>query len=81
MPFIQRARFVGGTDRGGALKELGQIGRMTKEDPLSPLSFYTAHIVIPGMGLGLEGYVLSPIGNLTPSFQKVWSDCWNKFKS
>ncbi|KAI9774350.1 MAG: hypothetical protein M1840_004244 [Geoglossum simile] len=81
LPFTQRIKFIGRTDRDEALKELRQIGQMMKKDPLSPMSFYITHYVIPGMGLGLEGYVLFSIGNLTPLFQKVWPSCWGKFKA
>jgi hypothetical protein len=81
LPFLQRVKYVGRTDRDEAFKELRQIGQMMKKDPLSPISFYFTHYVIPGMGLGLEGYVLFSIGNLTPLFQKVWPSCWSKYKT
>ncbi|KAH0543037.1 hypothetical protein FGG08_002645 [Glutinoglossum americanum] len=81
LDIARRAAFVSRTDANEALKELRQIGRMVKKDPLSPISFYTRNYIIPGMGLGLERYVLFSIGNLTPLFQKVWPTCWNTFKS
>ena len=35
--------------------QLKAIGRMIKADPLSPLGYYVRNMVIPGMGLLLEG--------------------------
>ena len=55
MPIARRAQFVGSYDAKEAKKELGQIGRMFKADPLSPVSFYFKNYVLPGAGLGLEG--------------------------
>ncbi|KAH0534006.1 hypothetical protein FGG08_007391 [Glutinoglossum americanum] len=75
-----RVAFVARADGHEAVKELRQIGRMMKKDPLSPVSFYVKNYIIPGMGLGLEGYVLFSIGNLTPLFQKIWPACWNTFE-
>jgi hypothetical protein len=45
------------------------------------LSWYFRHAVIPGAGLGLEGYVLFSIGNLEPLFKKVWPQCWDKHET
>src|ERR1700749_4773513 len=52
---------------------------MNKVDPLIPVSYYFRNMVIPGMGLGLEGYVLFSIGNVRPLLQAAFSKCWNKF--
>lgn len=76
LPWMQRVKFVSQVDREAAAKELSTIGSMMKKDPLSPLSWYFRHAVIPGAGLGLEGYVLFSIGNLEPLFAKVWPECW-----
>ena len=57
MPIIKRAKFVSSYDAKEAKRELSAIGRMFKADPLSPFSFYFRNYVIPGAGLGLEGYV------------------------
>ncbi|CCE28270.1 related to inorganic phosphate permease [Claviceps purpurea 20.1] len=78
LPWMQRVKFVSGVDREAASRELSTIGSMAKTDPLSPLSWYVRHAVIPGAGLGLEGYVLFSIGNLEPLFKKVWPECWDK---
>ncbi|KAI9730477.1 MAG: hypothetical protein M1818_008172 [Claussenomyces sp. TS43310] len=76
LPWAQRAKFVSGVDAAEARKELGQIGAMMKKDPLSPIAWYFRNCVLPGAGLGLEGYVLFSIGNVTPLFQAVWGKCW-----
>jgi MFS family permease len=51
---------------------------MMKADPLSPVSWYFRNAVLPGAGLGLEGYVLFSIGNLEPLFRATWPTCWGK---
>ena len=58
MPIWQRIKFVNKVDSAEAKKELKAIGRMIKEDPLSPIGYYMRNMVIPGAGLLLEGYVL-----------------------
>lgn len=80
LPWMQRVKFVSQVDREAAAKELATIGSMMKQDPLSPISWYFRHAVIPGAGLGLEGYVLFSIGNLEPLFAKVWPECWSTNK-
>ena len=72
----KRIAFVTSVDNDEAKKELSQIGRMIKKDPLSPISFYFRNMVLPGAGLGLEGYVLFSIGNLTPLFAAAFPTCW-----
>lgn len=57
MPFAKRFAFVNKVNNAEAAKELRSIGRMMKSDPLSPVGFYFRNMVIPGMGLLLEGYV------------------------
>lgn len=76
LPWLQRAKFVAKVDRQAAAEELKTTGQMIKKDPLSPLGWYFRNAVIPGAGLGLEGYVLFSIGNLEPLFAKVWPECW-----
>ncbi|CAM1507303.1 Fc.00g069440.m01.CDS01 [Cosmosporella sp. VM-42] len=78
LPWMQRLKFVSKVDRETAVAELKTTGQMIKKDPLSPLSWYFHHAVIPGAGLGLEGYVLFSIGNLEPLFKSVWGDCWGE---
>ncbi|KAF5611253.1 inorganic phosphate permease [Fusarium tjaetaba] len=78
LPLAQRYRFVSRVDNDAAKEEAKTAWSMFKEDPLSPFSWYFRHAVIPGAGLGLEGYVLFSIGNLEPLFKAVWPDCWGK---
>ncbi|KAN0076469.1 Major facilitator superfamily domain containing protein [Elaphomyces granulatus] len=78
LPFGQRIKFVGANDAAEARKELGSIWEMTKKDPLSPVSYYFKNMVLPGAGLGLEGYVLFSIGNVTPLLQAAFPACWSK---
>jgi hypothetical protein len=80
LPWSKRVSFVSRVDRQAAAEELRAIGRMMKQDPLSPLSWYFRHAVVPGAGLGLEGYVLFSIGNLEPLFAKVWPECWDDYQ-
>ncbi|KXT00697.1 hypothetical protein AC578_8249 [Pseudocercospora eumusae] len=78
MPIGKRLKFVNHVDSQEAKKELQSIGRMMKADPLSPLGYYMRNMVIPGMGLLLEGYVLFSIGNVKPLFQAAFPACWKK---
>lgn len=55
MKVAQRLKFVNKADSAEAKKEVQSIGRMMKADPLSPVSYYFRNMVIPGMGLLLEG--------------------------
>lgn len=59
MPVAQRLKFTNKVDSAEAAKELRSIGRMIQADPLSPLGYYMRNMVIPGMGLLLEGWVAS----------------------
>ncbi|KAK4636279.1 Putative inorganic phosphate transporter [Fulvia fulva] len=77
MKLGKRINFIRKVDNEEAKKELKSIGRMIKADPLSPVSFYFRNMVIPGMGLLLEGYVLFSIGNVKPLFQSAFPDCWD----
>jgi hypothetical protein len=76
LPLAQRVRFVTKVDAEASMAELKTVGKMIKRDPLSPVAWYVRNAVIPGAGLGLEGYVLFSIGNLEPLFAKVWPSCW-----
>ena len=66
LPIGQRISFVNSVNNAEALKELGQIGAMIKQDPLSPVGWYWRNAVLPGAGLGLEGYV-SPNSSPQPT--------------
>ena len=78
LPFWERLKFVRSVDNAEARKELGSIWAMMKKDPLAPVGWYMRNAVLPGAGLGLEGYVLFSIGNLEPLFAKAWPSCWGK---
>lgn len=57
LPISKRIGFASSYESREASRELGVIGGMMKKDPLSPISAYFKNFVIPGAGLGLEGYV------------------------
>jgi hypothetical protein len=76
LPIGQRVKFVSAVDRQAAREELSTIWAMMKKDPLSPVSWYFRNAVIPGAGLGLEGYVLFSIGNLSSLFGDAFPTCW-----
>ncbi|KAK3938050.1 major facilitator superfamily domain-containing protein [Diplogelasinospora grovesii] len=78
LPLRERFGFVNKVQNEEAMRELRAIGRMAKNDPLSPLAWYFRNAVLPGAGLGLEGYVLFSIGNLGPLFAATWPTCWGK---
>jgi hypothetical protein len=80
MPLSKKIKFVSSYDAKEARSELASIWAMMKEDPLSPVSYYFRNMVLPGAGLGLEGYVLFSIGNIKPLFQKAFPACWNDHK-
>ncbi|KAA8907634.1 hypothetical protein TRICI_004925 [Trichomonascus ciferrii] len=73
---IRQAKFVSKVNNQEAKKELKTIGGMIKNDPLSPVHWFFKNSVLPGAGLGLEGYVLFSIGNVSPLFEAVWPQCW-----
>ncbi|KAJ1331217.1 MFS transporter PHS family inorganic phosphate transporter [Microdochium nivale] len=78
LPFVKRFNFVSEVDKAEAKSEGRSLWAMIKEDPLSPVSWYWQNAILPGAGLGLEGYVLFSIGNLEPLFAAVWPECWGK---
>lgn len=77
MPVGEKIKFVSSYDAGETKRELGIVWSMMKEDPLSPVSYYFKNMVLPGAGLGLEGYVLFSIGNIKPLFEKTFPTCWH----
>ncbi|KAI1497353.1 major facilitator superfamily domain-containing protein [Biscogniauxia marginata] len=78
LPLAKRFAFVSKVDRAEAKEEARNVGSMIKKDPLSPVAWYFRHAILPGAGLGLEGYVLFSIGNLEPLFRAAWGSCWGK---
>ncbi|KAH8893818.1 MFS general substrate transporter [Thozetella sp. PMI_491] len=77
LPLRERVAFVNKVQNAEAAAELKSIGRMMKKDPLSPVGWYFRNAILPGAGLGLEGYVLFSIGNLEPLFDATWNSCWS----
>ena len=55
MKLGQKIKFISQVENAEAASELKSIGRMIKADPLSPVGYYFRNMVIPGMGLLLEG--------------------------
>lgn len=55
LPLGQRFKFVNKVESAEAHRELANIGRMIKADPLSPVNYYFKNMVLPGAGLLLEG--------------------------
>jgi hypothetical protein len=55
MPLMRKIKFVLGVDARESALEWRWFVDMVKKDPLSPIGFYFRNMVIPGMGLGLEG--------------------------
>ncbi|KAH8910427.1 MFS general substrate transporter [Coniochaeta sp. PMI_546] len=76
LPFRERIKFVSRVQAAEDRKEAKATWEMFKNDPLSPLAYYFRNAVLPGAGLGLEGYVLFSIGNLQPLFAATWPQCW-----
>ncbi|EOA86384.1 hypothetical protein ACJQWK_05980 [Exserohilum turcicum] len=81
MPLGQRIKFVGHVDAEEAKAEASYFWNMFKNDPLAPLGHYFRTCVIPGAGLGLEGYVLFSIGNVRPLLKAAFPDCWGHHKT
>ncbi|TQS35380.1 hypothetical protein Golomagni_04201 [Golovinomyces magnicellulatus] len=80
LPKLKQIKFVNQKNNEEAKKEFASFWRMFKKDPLSPISWYFQNAVLPGAGLGLEGYVLFSIGNLSPFFKTMWPECWSKYE-
>jgi len=78
LPLRQRVGFVNKVNNAESKAELQSIWAMFKQDPLSPVSWYFRNAVLPGAGLGLEGYVLFSIGNIEPLFESAFPTCWGK---
>lgn len=76
MPLAKQVKFICSYNAAEAKQELRSIWNMMKEYPLAPVSYYFKNMVLPGAGLGLEGYVLFSIGNIKPLFEKTFPTCW-----
>ncbi|KAH7086880.1 major facilitator superfamily domain-containing protein [Paraphoma chrysanthemicola] len=80
MPLGQRYKFVTSVDAQEARDEASYFWAMFKKDPLEPMRHYFRTCVIPGAGLGLEGYVLFSIGNVRPLLQATFPRCWKTYE-
>lgn len=82
LPFGKRVKFIREVDNAEAKRELAYVWNMFKKDPLEPMRAYFRNMVVPGAGLGLEGYVLFSIGNLQPLFGAVgaFHSCWKTYQ-
>lgn len=80
LPFGKKVGFINKVNNAETKKELKTIWNMFKTDPLSPVSWYFKNCVLPGAGLGLEGYVLFSIGNVSSLYSAVWPECWKAYK-
>ncbi|ERS96106.1 uncharacterized protein SPSK_00725 [Sporothrix schenckii 1099-18] len=76
LPLAKRFAFVNRVNNAEAASELKATWNLFKRDPLGPVGWYFRNAVLPGAGLGLEGYVLFSIGNLSPLFSAAWPQCW-----
>lgn len=57
LSFAQKIKFVGSYDAKETKREAKNVWQMFKTDPLSPVAYYFRNMVLPGAGLGLEGFV------------------------
>ena len=56
LPLGKQLAFNAKVDNAETRKELSSIWSMMKKDPLSPVGWYFRNAVLPGAGIGLEGY-------------------------
>ncbi|KAJ5235673.1 uncharacterized protein N7469_004841 [Penicillium citrinum] len=80
LPVGQRIKFCVSQDGTEAKKEFAWLWEMFKADPLSPIGYYFKNAVLPGAGLGLEGYVLFSISNVSSLFEKSFASCWKEYE-
>ncbi|KAF2674036.1 phosphate:H+ symporter [Microthyrium microscopicum] len=80
LPVGRKVKFVNKVNNQEAKEEFAAVWSMFKKDPLAPFGAYFRNFIIPGMGLGLEGYVLFSIGNIKPLFQAAFPLCWGSKK-
>ncbi|SPO05147.1 related to inorganic phosphate permease [Cephalotrichum gorgonifer] len=76
LPFLQRLAFINKVDREEAGREVKLATEAAKKNPLNPVTWYLKNSVLPGLGVGMKGYVLFSIGNLAPLFASTWPQCW-----
>ncbi|KAK5038099.1 hypothetical protein LTS07_001567 [Exophiala sideris] len=74
----ERSKWVNKQHSTEARRELGEVWRLFKEDPLAPLGRYWHNYAMTGVGFFTEGYVLFSVGNILPLLEVVWPACWEK---
>ena len=62
LPLSKRVSFITSSEAAETSRELRTVRSLTKTDPLSPFAWYIRNAVLPGAGIGLEGYVLPQRG-------------------
>ncbi|RAL11202.1 MFS phosphate transporter [Aspergillus homomorphus CBS 101889] len=80
LPIGQRIKFVRSVDSKESRRQWSALWQQFRADPLSPAMNYIRDTIIPGAGLGLEGYVLLSIGNISTLFSKSFESCWGKYE-
>jgi hypothetical protein len=73
LPISKRVSFIMSSQAAETSKELGTIASMLKADPLSPFAWYFRNAVLPGAGIGLEGYDLQQRSVTFTDMPKVMS--------
>lgn len=56
LPMTKQAKWVFNYDRQEVRREWADVCVMFKANPLSPFAYYGRNFVLPGAGLGLEGW-------------------------
>ncbi|OOF92571.1 hypothetical protein ASPCADRAFT_509501 [Aspergillus carbonarius ITEM 5010] len=80
LPIGQRIKFVSSVEAKERSREWSALWAEIKADPLSPIMGYIRNTIIPGAGIGLEGYVLLSIGNISTMFGKSFETCWGTYE-
>ncbi|KAG9245951.1 major facilitator superfamily domain-containing protein [Calycina marina] len=80
LPFSQKVKFVTKVDREENGKEWAATKALFSKQKMGPVKWYFKNAIVPGAGLGLEGFVLFSIGNLTTLFGDVWKRCWTSYE-
>lgn len=56
LPMAKQMKWVFSYDRQEVGREWADVWVMFKTNPLSPFAYYVRNMVLPGAGLGLEGW-------------------------
>ncbi|PKS12627.1 hypothetical protein jhhlp_000835 [Lomentospora prolificans] len=77
LPLRERIAFVNRVNHQEAKSEFRSFRHAVRKNPLRPITWYFRNAVLPGAGIGLQGYVLFSIGNLHTLFASAWPQCWS----